>query len=54
MRLRSEILGMKTVAERLDSWLAFNPLPPKGQWAATADNIGVSPEALYRELARRR
>ena len=55
-RYRSEILSRKTVADRLDGWLVWqgNALPPKGQWKAVAAQIGVSPEALYRELAKRR
>lgn len=55
-RYRSEILSRKTVAERLDGWLAWqgNKLPSKGQWKDIAVQIGVSPEALYRELAKRR
>lgn len=55
-RYRSEILSRKTVAERLDGWLAWqgNKLPLKGQWKSIAVQIGVSPEALYREFAKRR
>ncbi len=55
-RYRSEILSLKTVAERLDGWLAWrgNKLPAKGRWKSLALQIGVSPEALYREMARRR
>jgi len=55
-RYRSEILSRRTVAERLDGWLVWqgNVLPPKGQWKSVAAQIGVSPEALYRELAKRR
>ena len=54
-RLRSEILTLKTVAERLDAWLADSGgLPEKGGWKAIAQEIGTSPEALYREIARRR
>lgn len=54
-RLRSEILSFKTVASKLDAWLAWHgELPAKGEWAQLADEIGVSPEALYREMARRR
>lgn len=55
-RFRSEVLALRTVAERLDMWLAWHDamLPPKGQWQAIAKEIGVSHEALYRELARRR
>lgn len=54
-RLRAEILSLKTVAERLDAWLADRGhLPEKGSWKSIAQEIGVSPEALYRELARQR
>ena len=55
-RHRSEILTRKTVAERLDGWLDWRgeELPEKGQWKDLADELGVSPEALYRELAKRR
>jgi len=54
-RYRAEILALKTVAERLDGWLAWNgeELPEKGNWKTLAHEIGVSPEALYRELAKR-
>jgi CRP-like cAMP-binding protein len=54
-RLRSEILALRTVAERLDAWLAANGgcLPAKGNWKSVAAEIAVSPEALYRELGRR-
>jgi CRP-like cAMP-binding protein len=55
-RLRSEILSLKTVAKRLDAWLLSHGgrLPEKGEWKSLAHQIGVSPEALYRELARRK
>lgn len=55
-RTRAEILSLRTVAERLDSWAAANDgkLPAKGEWRSLAATIGTSPEALYRELARRR
>jgi CRP-like cAMP-binding protein len=54
-RLRAEILSLKTVAARLSAWHSWNgSLPPKGQWALLGLEIGVSPESLYRELARRR
>jgi len=55
-RLRSEIRSLRTVAERLDAWLGENgwELPPKGNWRDIAAEVGVSPEALYRELAVRR
>lgn len=54
-RLRSEILSLKTVSQRLDAWLTWNRgLPPKGHWLRLAYEIGVSPEALYREIGKRR
>ena len=55
-RLRAEILSLRTVRERLEAWTAWHggELPPWGTWAAIASEIGTSPEALYRELARRR
>lgn len=55
-RLRAEILALKKVTERLNAWLAWNDgaLPPKGCWRLVAMEIGVSPEALYREIGRRR
>lgn len=54
-RLRAEILTLKTVAERLDAWIADNGrVPEKGGWKAIAQEIGTSPEALYREIARRK
>lgn len=54
-RLQAEILSMKTVAARLDAWLGWNgSMPNKGEWAALAAEIGVSPAALYREIAKRR
>lgn len=54
-RLRAEILARRTVAERLDLWLEHSgPLPRKGERRALAEEIAVSPEALYRELSRRR
>ena len=54
-RMRAEILSLRTVADRLDSWIAARgELPAKGEWRSLAADIGTSPEALYRELARRR
>jgi CRP/FNR family transcriptional regulator, dissimilatory nitrate respiration regulator len=53
-RLHAEILSMKTVAARLSAWMFWNgALSTKGQWRRIADEIGVSPEALYREIAKR-
>jgi len=54
-RFRSEVLALRTVAARLDAWRAwYGAFPRKGEWRHLAEQIGVSPEALYRELARRR
>jgi CRP-like cAMP-binding protein len=55
-RAQAEILSLKTVAERIDAWITLNDgaLPPKGYWHQVASEIGITPAALYRELARRR
>jgi CRP-like cAMP-binding protein len=55
-RFRSEVIAMRTVAARFDAWLEWHggAPPPKGEWKRVADQLGVTPEALYRELARRR
>ena len=55
-RLRAEILSLRTVGERLDAWLAWHDgcVPARGTWKTVASEIGTSPEALYRELAKRR
>lgn len=55
-RSRAELLTLRTVSERLDAWLddQGGRLPEKGTWHGIAAQIGTSPEALYRELARRR
>lgn len=54
-RLRAEIRGLRGVSERLDAWLgAGGALPARGSWQDLAAELGVSREALYRELARRR
>ena len=55
-RLRAEILTLRTVRDRVDAWIAWNGdgLPQRGTWSTIASEIGTSPEALYRELARRR
>lgn len=56
VRARAELLCLRTVAERLDAWLALGDrtLPPRGRWREVAAEIAVSPEALYREVAARR
>jgi CRP-like cAMP-binding protein len=53
-RARIEILRLRRVSDRLDAWLDMHGVPPTGEWIRVADQIGVSPPALYRELARRR
>jgi CRP-like cAMP-binding protein len=53
-RARIEILRLRRVADRLDAWLDLYGAPDKGGWLRVADQIGVSPPALYRELAKRR
>ena len=53
-RARTEILRLRRVADKLDAWLEFYGEPLKGEWISVAEQIGVSPPALYRELARRR
>jgi uncharacterized protein YjiS (DUF1127 family) len=47
-------MSLKTVKAKLDAWLAWNDgkLPLKGTWKQLADDIGVSREALYREVAK--
>lgn len=54
-RLRAEILSLRTVAARLDAWTAWHDgrPPAKGEWKIVAGEIGTSPEALYREIAKR-
>jgi hypothetical protein len=42
-------------ADRLDAWLEEgNRTPERGRWQEVAAELGVSREALYRELALRR
>jgi CRP/FNR family transcriptional regulator, dissimilatory nitrate respiration regulator len=54
-RLRSEIRSLPRVADRLDAWLGEgNALLEKGRWQEVAAELGVTREALYRELSRRR
>lgn len=54
-RVRAEIRSLPKVADRLDAWLyEGHTLPDKGRWQDVASELGVSREALYRELARRR
>jgi CRP/FNR family transcriptional regulator, dissimilatory nitrate respiration regulator len=54
-RLRSEIRTLPRVADRLDAWLGEgNALPARGHWQEVAAELGITREALYRELSRRR
>ena len=54
-RIKSEIRSLPKVAERFDAWLGErNELPEKGHWQDVANELGISREALYRELARRK
>ncbi|NNU81684.1 Crp/Fnr family transcriptional regulator [Halovulum dunhuangense] len=54
-RLRSEIRSLPRVADRLDAWLGEdNSMPERGRWQEVAAELGITREALYRELARRR
>lgn len=55
-RGRAELLSLKKVGERVDAWLTLNGgvTPDRGRWVDWASELAVSPEALYRELARRR
>jgi hypothetical protein len=55
-RFRAEILSIRRLSDRLDAWLDLNGgvLPEKGRWLSLAGDLAVAPEALYRELAKRR
>ncbi len=53
-RARIEILRMRRVTDRLAAWLDLYGQPRTGEWARVADEIGVTPAALYRELAKSR
>ncbi len=53
--MQSVIRSLHTVAERLDAWVETNnALPLKGHIQDLTRILGVTKEALYRELARRR
>lgn len=54
-RMNAEVRTLRTVAEKVDVWLESNKsLPPKGERQVLAQILGVTREALYRELAKRR
>lgn len=54
LRGRIELLRLRRLSDRLDGWLDLHGPPGTGGWKTVADGIGVTPAALYRELARRR
>lgn len=52
-RFRCELLTRNKVSDRLLGWIEWHgKLPPKGNWKALATEIGVTPEALYREIKK--
>jgi CRP-like cAMP-binding protein len=55
-RGRAELLSIRKVGERVDAWLSLNSgvAPERGRWVDWANELSVTPEALYRELAKRR
>ena len=54
LRMRIEIMRLRKVTDRLDAYLELSGPPKEGGWVHVADWIGVTPAALYRELAKRR
>ncbi len=54
LRTRIEIMRLRKVTDRLNAYLELYGSPEIGGWVRVADWIGVSPPALYRELAERR
>ena len=54
LRARIEVLRLRRLSDRLDAYLDLHGPPETGGWIGVADWIGVTPPALYRELARRR
>ena len=54
LRARIEIMRRRRVVDRLDDYLELFGSPIEGEWVRVADWLGVSPPALYRELAKRR
>ncbi len=54
-RMRAELRNLRTVAERLDAWIdAGGRVPARGRRQDLAAELGVTREALYRELSRRK
>ena len=54
LRTRIEIMRLRKVTDRLDAYLELYGPPESGGWVRISDWIGVTPPALYRELAKRR
>ena len=54
LRARVEVLRLLRLSDRLDAYLDLHGPPDPGGWVGVADWIGVTPPALYRDLARRR
>lgn len=54
LRTRLEINRHRSLRTRLDAYLEIYGQPETGTWVRVADWIGVTPAALYRELAARR
>ncbi|GIT97167.1 hypothetical protein JANAI62_37900 [Jannaschia pagri] len=54
LRARIEIMRLRKVTDRLDAYLELFGPPGEGDWVRVADWIGVTPPALYRDLAKRR
>ena len=54
LRSRVEVMRLKTLRARLDAYVDLFGKPEQGEWVRVADWIGVTPEALYRELTARR
>lgn len=54
LRTRIEIMRLRRVRDRLTAYLDLFGSPAAGKWVEVADWIGVTPPALYRELARMR
>ncbi len=54
-RMSAEIRTLRRVSDRLEAWLELgNEVPAKGDIQGLAQRLGVSREALYRELGKRR
>lgn len=54
LRTRIEVMRLRKVSDRLAAYLELYGPPEEGEWVRVADWIGVTPPALYRELAKRR